>query len=132
MPRVSHQLTVPKQAEFCDVTPEAAAIRLYEQQDSPPEKQHLKISVLCLRWSHSCINSKMMFGQGGIDGESIFKLFDFLQREKKMPGMQRRGRCRYSSLVLLWMAYRPSYSGRCYRETSFGLETILGTWVAGA
>ena len=62
----------------------------------------------------------MMFGQGGIDGESIFKLFDFLQREKKMPGMQRRGRCRYSSLVLFWMAYRLSYSGRCYRETSGG------------
>ena len=86
MPRVSHQLTVPKQAEFCDVTPEAAAIRLYEHQDPPPEKQHLKISVLCLRWSHSCINSKMMFGQGGIDGESIFKLVDLLQREKKLPG----------------------------------------------
>ena len=28
----------------------------------------------------------MMFGQGGIDGESIFKLVDLLQREKKLPG----------------------------------------------
>ena len=27
-----------------------------------------------------------MFGQGGIDGESIFKLVDLLQREKKLPG----------------------------------------------
>ena len=71
MPRVSHQLTAPKQAEFCDVTLEAAAIRLYEHQDPPPEKQHLKIS---------CTNSKMMFGQGGIDGESIFKLVDYLHR----------------------------------------------------
>ena len=49
-------------------------------QDSLSEKQHLKIPVLCLRWSHSCINSNMMFGQGGIDGESIFKLVDHLHR----------------------------------------------------
>ena len=28
----------------------------------------------------------MMFVQGGIDGESIFKLVDLLQREKKLPG----------------------------------------------
>ena len=33
-----------------------------------------------MRWSHSCINSNMMFGQGGIDGESIFKLVDHLHR----------------------------------------------------
>ena len=29
----------------------------------------------------------MMFGQGGIDGESIFKLVDLLQREKKLPAL---------------------------------------------
>ena len=29
---------------------------------------------------------EMMFGQGGIDGESIFKLVDLLQCEKKLPG----------------------------------------------
>ena len=28
----------------------------------------------------------MMFGQSGIDGESIFKLVDLLQREKKLLG----------------------------------------------
>ena len=28
----------------------------------------------------------MMLGHGGIDEESIFKLVDLLQREKKLPG----------------------------------------------
>ena len=106
MPRVSHQLTAPKQAEFCDVTPEAAAIRLYEHQDPPPEKQHLKISVLCLRWSHSCINSKMMFGQGGIDGESIFKLVDLLQRISAMDNSSLRcGKSVMVTGVRAWLAF---------------------------
>ena len=65
---------------------DVAAIRHYEHLDPIPVRQHLKNPVLCLRWSHACINSKMMLGKGGIDDESMFKLVDILQREKKLPG----------------------------------------------
>lgn len=54
-------------------------------QDPIPFKQHLEIPVLCLRWTHSCINRKMMFGHDGVDDESIFKLVDQLQRGEKSP-----------------------------------------------
>merc|ERR1712086_410600 len=46
----------------------------------------VEIPVLCLRWTHDDVNSKMMFGRGGEDNESIFKLVDQLQRSVKSVG----------------------------------------------
>ena len=48
--------------------------------------QRLEIPVLCLRWTHASINRNMMFGHGGEDNESIFKLVDQLQRGETTPG----------------------------------------------
>ena len=39
----------------------------------------------CLRWTHNRINASMMFGHGGQPDESVFKLIDELQRQKKTP-----------------------------------------------
>ena len=44
-----------------------------------PINQRLEVPMLCLRWTHDCINHKMMFGEDG----SIFKLVDQLQRGNK-------------------------------------------------
>ena len=49
-----------------------------------PINQRLEVPMLCLRWTHDCINHKMMFGEDG----SIFKLVDQLQRGNK--GQSRR------------------------------------------
>lgn len=47
--------------------------------------QRLEIPVLCLRWTHASIHSKMMFGHGGHEASSIFQLVDELQRGSKEP-----------------------------------------------
>jgi hypothetical protein len=58
----------------------------------------------------------MMFGQGGIDGESIFKLVDLLQREKKLPGdatpwMWRVSKCATSLFpdIFQWVTFPVVY-----------------------
>jgi len=60
-----------------------AMMWLKEHRESLRPGQRVEIPVLCLRWTHDDINSKMMFGHGGKDDESILKLFDQLQRGNK-------------------------------------------------
>ena len=58
---------------------------LRDHTSSIPLGTRLEIPVLCLRWTHATINRKMMFGHGGEDDESIFKLVDQLQRDVRQP-----------------------------------------------
>ena len=53
-----------------------------EHQDTIPNMQCLKIPVLCFHWTEASIDRKMMCG----DGDSIFELFDQLDRDNKKLG----------------------------------------------
>ena len=45
--------------------------------------EFVHVPVPCLRWSHDDINEHMMFGHHGEEADSIYKLFDQLQRGEK-------------------------------------------------
>eukprot|EP00747_Dinoflagellata_sp_TGD_P169990 gnl/TRDRNA2_/TRDRNA2_200374_c0_seq1.p1 gnl/TRDRNA2_/TRDRNA2_200374_c0~~gnl/TRDRNA2_/TRDRNA2_200374_c0_seq1.p1 ORF type:complete len:770 (+),score=171.24 gnl/TRDRNA2_/TRDRNA2_200374_c0_seq1:50-2311(+) len=81
------KIAAQQRPQVSEIYPALAAAEewLRGHQDPIPIMQRLEIPVLCLRWTHDCINRKMMFGHDGHDNDSIFKLVDQLQRGEKAP-----------------------------------------------